>query len=110
MSVTAEVFDIHLDTPELVKNVMNTVRQSIIDRYGYVDGSCSEASLEIAEKLPNSRVVYGYFLILDAKGNLVDIEYHWWVRWNDYIIDVTADQFNPNLAEAKANYRFQQYV
>ena len=76
---------------------MNRCRDHIMRKYREPHGHCIEASQFLWMSLIHVRICYGYFLPHSRKIG------HMWLQCQnkgiDYIIDVTADQFNHHLTD-----------
>lgn len=94
------------DNIAIYKEIAKQVRDEIVTKYGnFIQGKCIEASDRIVELLEaegiSASAVEGWVSYDDDSG-CTDRPYdeHTWVETkDDYVIDVTADQFNPFMDE-----------
>lgn len=66
---------------------------------------CQQASYMLSEMIPNS--------YLELRGSIITKDFnlgHCWLEWNNYIIDVTGDQFNFDFSEYEIGIRIRAFV
>ena len=91
---------------EMVKDILKAAREYIVGNFGTgtnLCGHCIEASVLIKNllkiaKLGNAEIIEGW-IEYDCKdyGSSRPWDAHTWVKWKNYILDITADQFNVGM-------------
>lgn len=85
----------------LTKEARNARRWVLRKNNGKSYGMCADASEKLLNRILrvfpdvsfDDAFICGEFYVL-RDGDFVSAGYHYWVEWNNTIIDVTADQFS----------------